>query len=423
MFATEKTLKMEVPQATNGEWDVERIRGDFPVLRQTVNGKPLVYLDNAASSQVPQVVIDRGSTYLEQEHSNIHRGVHYLSQRATTAYEGAREKVKRFINARDAKECIFVRGATEGINLVMHGYGRKFVKEGDEVVISAMEHHANIVPWQMLCEEKGASLRVIPMNDAGELVLDEYDALLNERTKIVAVTHISNALGTINPVKEIISRAHKYGVPVLVDGAQGIVHLPIDVQDLDCDFYVFSGHKMFAPTGSGIVYGKAELLETMNPFQGGGDMIRTVSFEKTTYAGLPNKFEAGTPAIASQIGLGAAIDYLESIGRERAVAYEQQLLEYATERIGSIEGVRLIGTAREKASVLSFVIDDVHPHDIGTILDQEGIAVRAGHHCAQPVMKRFNVPATARASFAFYNTRQEIETLARAIEKVIEVFS
>lgn len=423
MLATEKTLKTEVPQATNGGWDVERIREDFPVLRQTVNGKPLVYLDNAASSQVPQVVIDRGSTYLEQEHSNIHRGVHYLSQRATTAYEGAREKVKRFINARDAKECIFVRGATEGINLVMHGYGRKFVKEGDDVIISAMEHHANIVPWQMLCEEKGARLRVIPMNDAGELVLDEYDALLNERTKIVAVTHISNALGTINPVKEIISRAHKYGVPVLVDGAQGIVHLPIDVQDLDCDFYVFSGHKMFAPTGSGIVYGKAELLETMNPFQGGGDMIRTVSFEKTTYAGLPNKFEAGTPAIASQIGLGAAVDYLESIGRERAVAYEHQLLEYATERIGSIEGVRLIGTAREKASVLSFVIDDVHPHDIGTILDQEGIAVRAGHHCAQPVMKRFNVPATARASFAFYNTRQEIETLARAIEKVIEVFS
>jgi cysteine desulfurase/selenocysteine lyase len=423
MLATEKSLMMEEQQAAGVEWDVERIREDFPVLRQTVNGKPLVYLDNAASSQVPQVVIDRGSTYLEQEHSNIHRGVHYLSQRATTAYEGAREKVKRFINARDAKECIFVRGATEGINLVMHGYGRKFVKEGDEVIISAMEHHANIVPWQMLCEEKGATLRVIPMNDAGELVLDEYDALLNERTKFVAVTHISNALGTINPVKEIINRAHQYGVPVLIDGAQGIVHLPIDVQDLDCDFYVFSGHKMFAPTGSGIVYGKAELLEKMNPFQGGGDMIRTVTFEKTTYAGLPNKFEAGTPAIASQIGLGAAIDYLESIGRERSVAYEQQLLEYATARIGSIEGVRIIGTAREKASVLSFVIDSVHPHDIGTILDQEGIAVRAGHHCAQPVMKHFNLPATARASFAFYNTKEEIEALARAIEKVIDVFA
>jgi cysteine desulfurase/selenocysteine lyase len=347
MLATEKSSMAAAPQDAVAEWDIERIREDFPVLRQTVNGKPLVYLDNAASSQVPQVVIDRGSTYLEQEHSNIHRGVHYLSQRATTAYEGAREKVKRFINARDAKECIFVRGATEGINLVMHGYGRKFVQEGDEVIISAMEHHANIVPWQMLCEEKGARLRVIPMNDAGELILDEYDALLNERTKIVAVTHISNALGTINPVKEIISRAHAYGVPVLIDGAQGIVHLPIDVQDLDCDFYVFSGHKMFAPTGSGIVYGKAELLEKMNPFQGGGDMIRTVTFERTTYAGLPNKFEAGTPAIASQIGLGAAIDYLTSIGREQSVAYEQQLLDYATERIGSIAGVRIIGTARE----------------------------------------------------------------------------
>ncbi len=423
MLATEKSSIVETPQAGSAAWDVESIRADFPVLHQTVNGKPLVYLDNAASSQVPQVVIDRGSTYLEQEHSNIHRGVHYLSQRATTAYEGAREKVRRFINARDAKECIFVRGATEGINLVMHGYGRKFVTEGDEVIISAMEHHANIVPWQMLCEEKNARLRVIPMNDAGELILDEYDALLNERTKIVAVTHISNALGTINPVKEIIARAHRQGVPVLIDGAQGVVHLTVDVQELDCDFYVFSGHKMFAPTGSGIVYGKAEWLEQMNPFQGGGDMIRTVTFEKTTYAGLPNKFEAGTPAIASQIGLGAAIDYLNSIGRERAVAYEQELLEYATRRIGSIEGVRIIGTAREKASVLSFVIEQVHPHDIGTILDQEGIAVRAGHHCAQPVMQRFNVPATALASFAFYNTRQEIETLARAIEKVIEVFS
>jgi cysteine desulfurase/selenocysteine lyase len=404
-------------------WDVERIREDFPVLKQTVNGNPLVYLDNAASSQVPQIVIDRGSIYLEQEHSNIHRGVHYLSQRATTAYEGAREKVKRFINARESRECIFVRGTTEGINLVMHGYGRKFVGEGDEIIISAMEHHANIVPWQMLCEEKNAILRVIPMNDAGELLLDEYDALLNERTKLVAVSHISNSIGTINPVKEIIERAHKYGVPVLIDGAQGIVHLPIDVQDLDCDFYAFSGHKMFAPTGSGVVYGKAELLEKMNPFQGGGDMIRTVTFEKTTYAGLPNKLEAGTPAIASQIGLGAAIDYLNSIGRKQSVAYEQELLAYATEKIGAIEGVRIIGTAREKASVLSFIVEDVHPHDIGTILDQEGIAVRAGHHCAQPVMKRFNVPATARASFAFYNTRQEVNALVRAIEKVIEVFS
>jgi cysteine desulfurase/selenocysteine lyase len=410
-------------KSENVAWDVERIRKDFPVLRQTVNGKPLVYLDNAASSQVPQIVIARGSAYLEQEHSNIHRGVHYLSQRATTAYEGAREKVKRFINAREAKECIFVRGATEGINLVMHGYGRKFIGPGDEVIISAMEHHSNIVPWQMLCEEKNAVLRVIPMNDAGELLLDEYDALLNERTRLVAVTHISNALGTINPIKEITARAHKYGVPVLVDGAQGAPHLTIDVQDLDCDFYALSGHKMFAPTGSGVIYGKAELLEKMTPFQGGGSMIRTVTFEKTTYAGLPDKFEAGTPAIASQIGLGAAIDYLNSIGRERIMAYEHELLTYATSKISAIEGVRIIGTARDKASVISFVVDEVHPHDIGTILDQEGIAVRAGHHCAQPVMQIFKVPATARASFAFYNTKQEVDVLVRAIEKVIEVFS
>src|SRR2546425_3201498 len=403
-------------------WNVERIRKDFPVLRQTVNGKPLVYLDNAASSQVPLMVIERGAQYIEQEHSNIHRGVHYLSMKATTAYEGAREKVKRFINARESKECIFVRGATEGINLVMHGYGRKFIRQGDEIIISAMEHHANIVPWQMLCEEKNAKLRVIPMNDAGELLLDEYDALLNDKTKLVALAHVSNALGTVNPVKEMIDRAHKYGVPVLIDGAQWAPHMPLDVQDLDCDFYTFSGHKMFAPTSSGVVYGKAELLEKMNPFQGGGDMIKSVTFEKTIFADLPNKFEAGTPAIASQIGLGAAIDYLNIIGREKAAAYEHELLRYATERLSSIEGVRVIGTAREKLSVLSFTIDGVHPHDIGTILDQQGIAVRAGHHCAQPVMKRFNVAATARASFAFYNTKEEIDTLAKAIEQVIEVF-
>jgi cysteine desulfurase/selenocysteine lyase len=412
-----------ITQNRRTSWDVERIRADFPVLHQKVNGKPLIYLDNAASSQVPQVVIDRGSVYIEQEHSNIHRGVHYLSQRATTAYEGAREKVKRFINARESRECIFVRGATEGINLVMHGYGRKFISAGDEIIISAMEHHANIVPWQMLCEEKGSRLRVIPMNDAGELLLDEYDGLLNERTKFVAVTHVSNALGTINPIKEMIAQAHKYGVPVLIDGAQSAPHMPVDVQDLDCDFYTFSGHKMYAPTGSGIVYGKAELLERMNPFQGGGDMIKTVTFEKTTYADLPNKMEAGTPAIASQIGLGTAIDYLNNVGREQAAAYEAELLRYATQRVSAIEGVRIIGTAKSKASVLSFVIDGIHPHDIGTILDQEGIAVRAGHHCAQPVMQRFKVPATARASFAFYNTKEEIDVLARTIEKVIEIFS
>ena len=419
MIATEKVLE----GLTQPAWDVARVREEFPVLRQTVNNRPLVYLDNAASSQVPQVVIERGSRYLQEEHSNIHRGVHYLSQRATTAYEGAREKVRRFINARESRECLFVRGCTEGINLVMHGYGRKFVGAGDEIVVSAMEHHANIVPWQMLCEEKGARLRVIPMNDAGELLLDEYEALLNERTKLVAVMHVSNALGTINPIKEMTSRAHKQGIPLLVDGAQGAPHLPIDVQDLDCDFYVISGHKMFAPTGSGVVYGKAEWLERMNPFLGGGDMIRTVTFEKTTYAGLPNKFEAGTPAIASQIGLGAAIDFLNGIDRAAAHAYEQELLAYATGKLSAIEGVRLIGTAREKTGVLAFVIDEIHPHDVGTILDQEGIAIRAGHHCAQPVMKRMNVPATARASFAFYNTKAEADALVDAVQKVIEVFS
>ncbi|MFN2531822.1 MAG: SufS family cysteine desulfurase [Pyrinomonadaceae bacterium] len=423
MGATEKFAAAPARPSVPGKWNVERIRADFPVLHQTVNGKPLVYLDNAASSQVPQVVIDRGSIYLEHEHSNIHRGVHYLSQRATTAYEGARERVKRFVNARESRECIFVRGTTEGINLVMHGYGRKFIGPEDEIIISAMEHHANIVPWQMLCEEKGCRLRVIPMNDAGELILDEYETLLNDKTRLVAIAHVSNSLGTINPIKQMIAHAHKYGVPVLIDGAQSAPHMPVDVQDLDCDFYTFSGHKMYAPTGSGVIYGKAELLEKMNPFQGGGDMIKSVTFEKTIYADLPNKMEAGTPAIASQIGLGAAIDYLNSIGREQAAAHERELLRYATERISAIEGVRIIGTAREKASVLSFVIDDIHPHDIGTILDQEGIAVRAGHHCAQPVMQRFKVPATARASFAFYNTKEEVDVLAQTIERVIEIFS
>lgn len=424
MSIAKKVLEeITIQKVELNSWDVERIRKDFPVLSQTVNGKPLVYIDNAASSQVPLVVIERGSKYLEQEHSNIHRGVHYLSQKATTAYEGAREKVKRFINARESNECIFVRGATEGINLVMHGYGRKFIKEGDEIIISAMEHHANIVPWQMLCEEKGALLRVIPMNDAGELLIDEYEALFNDNTRFVSIAHISNSLGTVNPVKDMIATAHKHGVPVMIDGAQAAPHIKIDVQDLDADFYAFSGHKMFAPTGSGVVFGKKELLEKMNPFQGGGDMIRTVTFEKTTYAGLPNKFEAGTPAIASQIGLGAAIDYLNNIDRDAAIEYERELLNYATERVSSIEGVRIIGTAKEKESVLSFVIDEIHPHDIGTILDQDGIAIRAGHHCAQPVMQRFNVPATARASFAFYNTKEEVDALANAIEKVIEVFS
>lgn len=404
-------------------FDVNKIREDFPVLSQTVNGKPLVYLDNGGSSQVPNMVIERGSKYLAEEHSNIHRGVHYLSQHATNAYEAAREKVKRFINAGEAKECIFVRGTTEGINLVAYSYGRKFIGEGDEIIISAMEHHANIIPWQIVAEEKGAKIRVIPMNERGELIQEEYENMLNERTRIVAVTHVSNSLGSVNPVKEMIATAHKFGVPVLVDGAQSIPHFPVDVQDLDADFYTFSGHKMFAPTGSGILYGKKEWLEQMPPYQTGGSMIRTVTFEKTTFAGLPARFEAGTPAIAAGIGLGAAIDYLNSIDFEAAAAYEHELLEYATEKLAAIEGVRIIGTAREKASVLSFTIENIHPHDIGTILDQEGIAVRAGHHCAQPVMQFFQVPATARASFAFYNTRAEVDKLVDAVQKVIEVFA
>jgi len=404
-------------------WDVEKIRADFPVLSQTVNGKPLVYLDNAASSQVPQLVIERGAKYLREEHSNIHRGVHYLSQNATTAYEAAREKVKRFINAKEAKECIFVRGCTEGVNLVAYSFGRKFIGEGDEIVVSQMEHHSNIIPWQMVAEEKGAKIRMIPMNERGELIIDEYENLLNERTRIVAVTHVSNALGTVNPIKEMIATAHKFGVPVFVDGAQSVPHFPVDVQDLDCDFFTFSGHKMFAPTGSGILYGKREWLDKMPPYQTGGGMIRTVSFEKTTFAPIPDKFEAGTPAIAAGIGLGASIDYLNSIDFEAAAAYERELLEYATERMSDIPGVKLIGTAAEKASVLAFTVEGVHPHDIGTILDQSGIAIRAGHHCAQPVMQFFDVPATARASFAFYNTREEVDKLVDAVQKVIEVFA
>jgi cysteine desulfurase/selenocysteine lyase len=416
-------MKTAVKEMKSNNWDVEKIRKDFPVLSQTVNGKPLRYLDNAASSQVPNLVIERGAKYLQEEHSNIHRGVHYLSQHATTAYEAAREKVKRFINAREAKECIFVRGCTEGVNLVASSYGRKFVNEGDEIVVSQMEHHANIIPWQMLAEEKGAKLKVIPMNERGELIIEEYENLLNERTKIVAVSHVSNSLGTVNPIKEMIATAHKFGVPVFVDGAQSVPHFLVDVQDLDADFFTFSGHKMFAPTGSGVVYGKREWWDKMPPYQTGGGMIRTVSFEKTTFAPIPEKFEAGTPAIAANIGLGAAIDYLNSIDFAAAARYEHELLEYATEKLSAIEGVRIIGTAREKASVLSFTIENVHPHDIGTILDQAGIAIRAGHHCAQPVMQFFDLPATARASFAFYNTREEVDVLADAVQKVIEVFA
>lgn len=404
-------------------WNVEKVRKDFPVLAREVNGKPLVYLDNAASSQVPQMVIDRGSKYLAEEHSNVHRGVHYLSQHATNAFEAAREKVKRFINAKEAAECIFVRGCTEGVNLVASSYGRRFINEGDEILVSQMEHHSNIVPWQIVAEERGAKIRVIPINERGELIIEEYENLLNELTKIVAVSHVSNSLGTVNPVRAMIATAHKFGVPVCVDAAQSVPHFPVDVQDLDADFFVFSGHKMFAPTGSGVAYGKREWLDKMPPYQTGGGMIRTVTLERSTYAPIPEKFEAGTPAIANAIGLGAAIDYINALDFEAAAAYEHELLEYATERLADIPEVTIIGTAAEKASVLSFTIEGIHAHDIGTILDQQGIAIRAGHHCAQPVMQFFDVPATARASFAFYNTREEVDKLADAVQKVIEVFA
>ncbi|NJM53195.1 MAG: cysteine desulfurase [Blastocatellia bacterium] len=404
-------------------FDVNKIREDFPILSRKVNGKPLVYLDNGGSSQSPASVIARFDKYHSEEHSNVHRGVHYLSQLATNEYEKARVKVQKFINACESKECIFVRGCTEGVNLVAQSYGRANFNEGDEIILSQMEHHANIIPWQMIAEEKGAKIRVIPINERGELILDEYENMFNERTKFVSIIHVSNSLGTINPVKSMIETAHKFGVPVFVDAAQSVPHFAIDVQDLDCDFLTFSGHKMFALSGSGVLYGKKEFLEKMPPYQTGGGMIRTVTFEKTTFAGLPEKFEAGTPAIATSIAIGAAIDYLNSIGMDKIAEYEHELLEYATKKLSAIEGVRIIGTAKEKASVISFTIENVHPHDIGTILDQEGIAIRAGHHCTQPVMKFFDVPATARASFSFYNTKEEVDKLADAVSKVIEVFA
>jgi cysteine desulfurase / selenocysteine lyase len=409
-------------QMNERKFDVSRVREDFPILKTEVHGRPLVYLDNAATSQKPQAVLDALARYYAAENANVHRGVHYLSQLATREYEEARVKIKRFINAADAHEVIFTKGATEGINLVAASYGRRFLKEGDEIIISAMEHHANIVPWQLLCEQTGAVLRVIPMNDDGELLMDEFERMLNPRTKFVSVVYVSNALGTVNPVRSIIELAHAQDVPVLLDGAQSAPHLKVDVRELDCDFYVFSGHKLCAPTGTGVLYGKAHLLNSMPPYQSGGDMIASVTFEKTTFNTLPYKFEAGTPHIAGFIGLGAAVDYLEGVGMENIAAYEHELLEYATEVVGAIRGVKLIGTAREKASVLSFTVEGVHPHDIGTILDQEGIAVRAGHHCAQPVMQRFGVPATARASFAFYNTKEEVDALAEGIQRAIEVF-
>jgi cysteine desulfurase/selenocysteine lyase len=404
-------------------FDVERVRADFPILTQEIHGKPLVYLDNAASSHKPRQVIEAVAHFDAHDYSNIHRGVHDLSQRATAAYEAARDKAQKFLNAADRKEIIFVRGTTEAINLVAHSYGRTVLNLGDEILISSMEHHSNIVPWQMVCRERGAVLRVIPMNDNGELLLDEYEKLVGPRTRLVSVVHVSNALGTINPIREMVEIAHRRGVPVLVDGAQAVPHMPVDVQELGCDFYAFSGHKLFAPTGVGILYGRADLLDSLPPYQGGGEMISAVTFEKTFYKGLPAKFEAGTPNITGGVGLGAALDYVNRIGLETIAAYERELLLYASERIAEIPGVRIIGTARHKASVVSFVIEGVHPHDIGTILDRDGIAVRAGHHCAQPVMQRFRVPATTRASMAFYNTREEIDRLAEGVRKVIEVFS
>ena len=404
-------------------FDVRKIREDFPILKQTVYGKPLVYLDNAATAQTPQTVIDAIDRFYLAQCANIHRGIHLLSERSTAEYEETRVKAQRFLGAAEDREIIFVRGTTEGINLVASSYGRKHVGAGDEILITAMEHHSNIVPWQMLCEEKGAVLRVAPINDAGEIVIEEFEKLLNRRTRLVSVSHVSNALGTVNPVERMIEMAHGKGVPVMIDGAQAAPHRKVNVQKLDCDFYAFSGHKLYGPTGIGILYGKASLLEAMPPYQGGGDMIRTVSFEKTTYNALPYKFEAGTPNIAGTIGLGAAIDYLNQLGLEQAAAYEHELLAYATKKVSQLPGVRIIGTAREKVSVLSFVIDGVHPHDAGTILDQQGIAVRAGHHCAMPVMERFGIPATTRASFAFYNTIEEVDALVSGIEKVQEVFS
>jgi len=402
--------------------DLAKIRGDFPILAEHINGKRLVYLDNAATSQKPRVVLDAITHYYEHLNANIHRGVHTLSVRATEAHDAARKTVKRFINAADTREIIFVRGATEAINLVAQTYGRKHVGAGDEVLITAMEHHSNIVPWQILCEEKGAHLRVAPINDRGELLLDQFEKLIGLRTKIVAVTQVSNALGTITPLSTMIEMAHKRGVPVLVDGAQAVPHMPVDVQALDCDFYAFSGHKVYGPTGIGVLYGKRALLEAMPPYQGGGDMISSVTFEKTTYNVLPYKFEAGTPDIAGAIALGAALDYISGIGMDKIAAHEQELLAYATETVGAIPGVQLIGTASERAGVLSFVLDGVHPHDLGTILDREGIAIRTGHHCAQPVMERFHIPATARASFAVYNTREEVDALVGGIRAAREVF-
>ena len=408
---------------TSGTFDVAKIREDFPILKEMINGKPLVYLDNAATSQKPQSVIDCLVRYYTTENSNVHRGVHTLSQQATDDYEGARSKVRGFINAAEDHEIIYTRGTTESINLIAQTYGRQNIGEGDEIIVTTMEHHSNIVPWQILCQEKGAQLKVVPINDAGELLIDEYERLLSPRTKLVSVVHQSNALGTINPLEAIIEMAHRRGVPVLVDGAQSAPHMAIDVQKLGCDFFAFSGHKLYGPTGIGILYGKSELLEAMPPYQAGGEMIRSVTFEKTLYNVLPHRFEAGTPNIAGAIGLGAAVDYVNDLGMDRINSYEKELLDYGTDCLARIDGLKLIGTAQEKGAIISFTLGDIHPHDIGTILDVEGIAIRTGHHCAQPVMQRYGIPATARASFAFYNTREEVDSLVEGIDRVLEVFS
>jgi cysteine desulfurase / selenocysteine lyase len=421
MSTVAKTPRPISAAARTRIFDVENVRQDFPILHQKVHGKPLVYLDNAATTQKPLRVIEAIENYYRRDNSNIHRGVHALSERATEHYERVRAAVQRFLSAADSKEIIFVRGTTEAINLVAQSYGRQHVARGDEVLITAMEHHSNIVPWQILCEEKGAELRVAPINDRGELLLDEFEKLLGPKIKIVAVSHLSNALGTINPVREIVRMAHARGIPVLVDGAQAVPRLTVDVQELDADFYAISGHKMYAPTGIGVLYGKTKLLEAMPPYQGGGDMIASVSFDKTVYNRLPYKFEAGTPNIADTIGLGAAIEYLEKLGLEQVERHEQDLLAYATREVQAIPGVSVVGTAKHKAGVLSFTMDGIHPHDIGTILDREGVAVRTGHHCAQPVMQRFGIPATVRASFGLYNTLGEVDALVAGIHKVVEV--
>src|SRR5438270_495596 len=416
-------LGSAVESARGLVYDVEKIRRDFPILQEKIHGKPLVYLDNAATSQKPRAVLDAMIRYYERGNANIHRGVHFLSEHATEEHEAARATVQRFVNAAHAHEIVFVRGTTEGINLVVQTYGRTHVGSRDEVLVTAMEHHSNIVPWQILCEEKGAKLRVAPINEQGELVVEEFAKLLGPRTKVVALTHVSNALGTIVPLREIVQIARSKNIPVVVDGAQAVPHIAVDVQALDCDFYAFSGHKVYGPTGIGVLYGKTALLEAMPPYQGGGDMISSVTFEKTSYNKLPYKFEAGTPHVAGAIGLGTAIEYLNGLGIANMAAFEHEVLEYATEAISAVPGIRLIGTAAQKAGVLSFVLEGIHPHDVGTILDQEGIAIRTGHHCAQPLMQRFGIPATARASFALYNTKEEADALVAGIQKVREVFA